>query len=385
MNVGLHHPIENQLPVATTLEFRVFDNARSLLPIVPAWQALASQCENGYSFFGAPHWVMSWLAAFPKQKLLLVTAWRGGKMVLMAPMADCTTLSLVRQWCCATFPEAGYGGVLVSPNESSSNLMALLLDHMKEQHQTDIMVFPSVPDSAQWLPKLGHVVTPGAGAYAAMIDVRLGTGVANTKSGKRSIKRKRSKLAGDGTLTLQKIDDTHPLADSIIDTMIDWKIAWLDERALVGASVRSPGFRDFLKRLMSYRDGLRASKPFCLALCRNGEPVTASLFLPDAHILHCYFTAFAPADGEHSPGKLLIQDALEWMRDTQWTHYDFEGFPEPYKDKLATENVYLKDHAFAISWRGKLAVNFRRLRLRQRAKVLFYKLPPAIRNRLIKA
>ncbi|MEM1053830.1 MAG: GNAT family N-acetyltransferase [Pseudomonadota bacterium] len=380
MNISHPKPDETWLPNEASLEFRVFDSAQSLLPIVPAWQALASQCHTGYSFFCSPHWVMNWLDAFPDHRLRLVTVWRGGMMVLMAPMADCSIAGWVRQWCCASFPEAGYGGVLVCPSEEPAELTGLLLEFLKDQAEADILVFPSVPNGTAWLPVAPSVQTPAAGAYATMMDVRKDANVANSKSSRRNLKRKRQKLAGESELTLEKIDHTHPLAGSIIDTMIDWKIAWLDERALVGASVRSQPFRVFLKNLMSDGGAMNANTPFCLALCRDGEPVTASLFLPDANILHCYFTAFDPACGEHSPGMVLIQEALDWMRKTDWVYYDFEGFPEPYKDKLATDRVPLADHAFALSKRGSLIVQWRRVQLRQRIKALFYKLPPSIRN-----
>ncbi|MEO0635634.1 MAG: GNAT family N-acetyltransferase [Pseudomonadota bacterium] len=385
MNVGLTDRPENMVPDAKHLEFRVFDSTQSLLPIVPAWRSLADSCGDGFSFFCTPHWVLNWLEAFPQNRLRLVTVWRGGKMVLMAPMADCTLAGFVRQWCCASFPEAGYGGILVCPKEEPSRLTGLLLRFLQEQGQADVLLFPSVPTRTAWLPSAFSVQTPSAGAYATMIDVRQSTGVATSKSGKRNLKRKRSRLAREGELSLTIIDHTHPMASTIIDTMIDWKISWLDQRALVGAAVRSAPFRTFLNGLLKSPETLGRQAPFCIALCRNGEPVTASLFLPDANTLHCYFTAFDPEEGDHSPGLLLIQDVLEWMRQTHWTHYDFEGFPEPYKDKLATDRVTLTDHACPLSRKGHVVVQLRRIRLRQRVKDLFYKLPPHLRSRLLGA
>ncbi|MEO0498881.1 MAG: hypothetical protein AAF141_16265, partial [Pseudomonadota bacterium] len=205
MNVSLTHPIESHLPNAETLEFRVFDNTRSLLPVVPAWQALADRCENGFNFFCTPHWVMNWLEAFPEKRLRLVTLWRGGSMVLMAPMADCTIAGSIRQWCCASFPEAGYGGMLVSPDERADELSQMLLAFLTAQREADILVFPSVPENTQWLPTTQHVKTPAAGAYATMVDVRKDDRVAKSKSSKRNFKRKRSRLARDGELTLELV------------------------------------------------------------------------------------------------------------------------------------------------------------------------------------
>jgi CelD/BcsL family acetyltransferase involved in cellulose biosynthesis len=365
-----------------SLEFRIFDTDASLLPVVPAWEELAQRCEAGFSFFAKPQWVLSWMNGYPDNRLKLITAWRGGSMVLMTAMADCTIAGMVRQWCTATFPEAGYSGTLIADEENSAELMSEMLKFVRATGEADMLVFPSVPENTQWLPEDTKMVTQSAASYAAMIDTVAENRVAKSKSSIKKLRRKYRKLEELGEITLEKIDHDHPLAPGIIDTMIDWKIKWLDERGLMGQAVRSENFRRFLNSLMQKPD-YQTPGCFCMALCCDGKPVTSYLFLPDADILHCYFTAFDPDISELSPGQVLIEQILQWMEDTPWRYYDFEGFPEPYKDKLATDQTYLFDIAYPISAKGKLVAPLRRIRPRMWAKRAFYKLPKGLRAKLI--
>ena len=376
------------------LEIKLFHKSEDLLHIAPAWEDLASRCNRGFSFFQKPHWVRAWLEGFGPKEITLVTAWRGESLVLLIALMPGKNI-LARQLICATYPEAGYGSILVSDEEDQTDLIQRALKFIATESVADLVTFHSLPSQTTWLTAPGGstgIATPhlrsSAAAYAAMIEVDAYCGFEpHPRTGERrshkNIRKKRRKLEREGAVSLEKIDHKHPLSPTIMSTMHGWKLDWLDQRGLAGGVVRSEPFITFVDTLMSPPKCVE-EPPFCMALMQNGVPVAASLFLPDENILHCYFTAFNPNHADCSPGLILILMIVDWMRGQHWDFYDFEGHPEPYKDKMATRRVTLVDASFPMTWRGNIQNQISRIPLRQTIKSGFYRLPKRIRQTILR-
>ena len=224
------------------LQFKVLTYDELTATFVKQWKDLAQRSHDTLGLFQEPHWVLSWLQGFGPRKVHFVTGWRGDCLVGLLGLMERKASLIGKELVSIAHPEAGYSSLLVDNNERQEPFITALFDFAKLEIEADLIILPNTPQTSVWPEQLTKdivVKVRSESGYAALVDTDIAGGFTPKPNGavvskNRSLRKKLNKLARDGDVTLETIDHKHPLAASIVDTMLDWKLDWLDKRGLEG-------------------------------------------------------------------------------------------------------------------------------------------------------
>jgi CelD/BcsL family acetyltransferase involved in cellulose biosynthesis len=185
---------------------------------------------------------------------------------------------------------------------------------------------------------------------------------------RRDINRKRRRLAECGAVTSAVIDAPDALR-KVIDWVIPLKIDWLARKRQTNNFLPTPEFHEFLYHLGAAATQSGRLVAFVLAL--DGRTLAAQLGVVDDLRCEMFVAVFDPAFSAHSPGQLLLADAIKWCQEHRLT-YDLRIGAEPYKYAWANGDcpattyhvpvtswgaLMLAGHALRQRWRGVKSVS----------------------------
>ncbi|MBV1696815.1 MAG: GNAT family N-acetyltransferase [Hyphomicrobiales bacterium] len=180
-----------------------------------------------------------------------------------------------------------------------------------------------------------------------------------------SVARLRKKLRRDfrrlGQLgeTVFLINPSPAEADEIFTTLIKFKRQ--KYMATTGRDfLAMPGIRRFYREMAAPRHigGLSHIS----ALTCGGKVVSAHLGFTGHGCFYYTFPAYDPAYRQYSVGHILLQHLIDQCRADGYATFDLGEGDAPYKAKLATHELPLRDHEHALNAAGLLYLQMRRAR-----------------------
>lgn len=172
----------------------------------------------------------------------------------------------------------------------------------------------------------------------------------------KNLKKKRRRLTDLGKVSF-KIVTASPDREKVLGALIRQKSRQYRETQGFDGFDR-PGFRDYYENLTE-RSGLNGPVHLC-ALLVDDNVVASQWSLISAHRLYALLCAFDPEWGRYSPGRILLEELIEWSIISGVRNLDLGVGDEPYKDDYCEERIPLYEHVAHRTFRGFVAASLYR-------------------------
>lgn len=320
-----HYPMQNDCTIS--------EPAR-LEDIGPdAWNALAAACPDA-TCFQAYEWIAAWWQVFGAgRELRLYAVRRGDELCGLAPMyLEAGMLRFVGEG------HSDYNVFLWHAQDPA--VVELLLDMLLQHRSSKVIEFAEVPETSALAQALHQRSDPRLRRHESTPCPRLTRTEAsiNNALGKKSIKRNRNKLARQGTLAVEHLDnakDILPCLETFYRYHIDrWSNTDYPSLFL------NPDNRSFYEALV------HSALPIVFTVIRvDGHLVAAHFGMRSAGWLIWYKPAFDTGLANCSPGEVLLASLIEYVSDNAMVGLDFTRGEEAFKLRYCTEIRYNLNYA----------------------------------------
>ena len=195
--------------------------------------------------------------------------------------------------------------------------------------------------------KIEHVTTVDWHEYKDWQDYLASRG----RSYFSGLRRKRRRLAEQGTIAFEAVEDRQEFYD-LLGILYRDKLLWMRETGKTSPWIGREDYRVFLTKLAERPTSAGRVAMFVLRL--NGKPIATEVSLVSRSRCDWFIGSFDDQWGKYSPGQILQEFCLKWAFDRGIT-YGFGWGEEPYKDHWVNKHDRIVTYTVPVSPRGLLA------------------------------
>jgi CelD/BcsL family acetyltransferase involved in cellulose biosynthesis len=374
----------HHLGLAKVLRFDCLTDLNQISEIRADWCALEQRSLSEMAYFQSFDWCFNWCQSFANRqqtdtdvRIFIYTARRDDTLVMLIPLMVerkagglCKTLFIGQ-------PLTQYGGALIDKDCVSTDDILAFWSWIKDRDESDVIILESMPATTQLATSLEEAGAATVTGQTSMMDVSGFNSASQLQqdlkpSTRRSRKRRRKKLASGAELELNVVEGGTQQYRKIVERGFIWKRRWLGETGRRSEPLSDPRTERFLSNL---EDGALA-----LVLERDGAPVAMEVgFLRGGHF-YSYLGAFDYDLYDLSPGKVELEEALNWMVENNHSIYDLLGNPSTYKQHWTNIDIDLHTAVHAQTVKGYLYAYIWHGLVRPAVKRAFYALPIRLRQ-----
>lgn len=372
---------------SSMLDFSFIESFPALEDIETDWTALEQSAGTPTNVFQTFSWCWHWAkyatnGASPSWRLKILIARRGGKLVLIWPMAvPRGTIINEARW--LGEPLTQYGDVILADDPAREIWLLQAWRHINEQNDIDILHLRKVRDDAIVYPILkGQAHQLPGGETAPCIDLRPYDSFEDlnkTYNGKRRRNRKRyrKRLEELGQLNFE-IFAPSVKAETALKTALKFKNAWLKETGRHNSAFKD---EDTVATLNSMMRGTEHPVECLISVMHlDHEPMAIEIGFTNKKQYFCHIGAFNPWFKAHSPGTIQTEETISALVERGFDTYDMMAPEDRYKTEWAHDRVTIADHAAPITLRGITHLGLYLRVLRPGMKALYQNLPPILKR-----
>lgn len=308
------------------------------------WEALLQAAPNG-SFFLSPQWLTSWLEAFWSGRAIrFILIREDGKLVGLAPFVEdgAGELGCRVSLSFPVNPHSHVGDVLLSGRDGAAVVRALLshLDPGRADFRlrlrrldTSSPLAKALPEAAEQLGISSHVHERTEWAFA-----RLGPSWPEYLQGRGShvrseLRRKRKKIEAAGALQIRCHSSAADCRAAFKDVLQVESRSWKEDSRT--SLLAEPGASAFYGALVDRCAVKGWARIYVLHL--DGTPIAHLVGVEFRQAYLALKTSYDQDYGGLSPGRVLVEHALEDSLQRGAQVFDFLGEAAGWKLKLATD------------------------------------------------
>lgn len=353
---------EIHLP-ALDLDLAIVDSISGFHALEGKWTALVSQSGKSHQVFQTFKWLRHWCACYLDDEpqgsslnLRIVTGHRAGKLVMVWPLIERTTLGLrTVEWMGA--PVSQYGDVLLHEGPQSHDWMSAALQFIASRIKPDAIVLKNVRDDSVvtrhlemakfW--KIDQEQAPyiDLSAYGSFDDFRskYSTRTRKTRNRKR---RRYMEQPGIG----QAIDyGGSERAPRVLD-ILNLKRRWLESRQSLSRALSSERFDKFMIRIAT--DTNTPEEVMVTSLVCNNRVASGEVGFICRERYVSHVAAYDIAYSDLSLGVLQMENTIEHCFDRGIKTFDLLAPSDPYKSQWASGAVTVTSFAHPLTLKGHL-------------------------------
>lgn len=348
------------------------------------WNALFERAGRGDQMFMTFNWLWHWANHYlgPDDRLAIVTARRGGRLMLILPLVVERVAGLT-QLAFMGAPIGQYGDLLVDDVTDRASLMQSAWSHLLDRQRFDVVRLAKVRDDAMIAPLIASLdfavtaveeapfIALDACRSVADFEVRMST--KHRKNRRRQLRR----IEERGPLVLRRAVRGEEARDAVRLAMT-LKRAWLNEKALVSKAFKDQRIDGFFMDAVASKErpcGIEVSM-----LETNGECGDANISVTCKGRRAVHILAYNLKFDKLGVGNHHLDMAIASAHADGIARYDFLAPRHAYKMEWADGTMLVKDHTIAISPLGRLYVDIYIARLREAMKRTISRLPAGIRR-----
>jgi len=365
------------------------------------WKHLEQTCGEPYIYFQSYDWCMKWCASFvdrrkidenhfePQIKLYILR--RNGKLVLIWPMMLIkTTMGLITQ----TFlsePHGQYGNIICERKFLPEKIGKKVWHYIKETSVADAIILDQYPQSS-FLRKLIQKdgIVESSDKHSSALDLTAFDTweeyhASQSRNMRKQRKQRRNKLSKLGKLGYETHYGGSKRFAELVALGLEWKNIWLKQTGRRAAVLSDKRTQDLLSNLTGHAETPYNSPTGAIigVLTLDEQPIALEIGLCESGRFYSYLGAFNWDYKNYSPGKLQIEETQKWAKAAGFKTFDFLGDPADYKSAWTNSTDALESRSIALNARGFLYCVFWKAYLRPVIRVVFNKLKPEFRSRLI--
>ena len=365
------------------------------------WKHLERTCGEPYIYFQSYDWCMKWCANFvdkpnidenqfqPQIKLYILR--RNGKLVLIWPMMLIkSTMDMVTQ----TFlsePHGQYGNIICDRKFLPVKIGKKVWHYIKDTSVADAIILDQYPKSL-FLRKLvqENGIVESSEKHSSALDLTAFDTweeyhASHSRNMRKQRKQRRNKLSKLGILGYETHYGGSKRFAELVALGLEWKNVWLNQTGRRAAVLSDERTKELLSSLAGH-EGTEYNSPtgaIIGVLTLDEQPIALEIGLGETGRFYSYLGAFNWDFKSYSPGKLQIEETQRWAKAVGFKTFDFLGDPAEYKSAWTNSTDALESRSIALTARGFLYCVFWKAYLRPIVRVVFNKLKPEYRSKLL--
>lgn len=366
------------------------------------WKHLEQTCGEPYIYFQSYDWCVKWCASFVdnaksdknqfQPQIKTYTLRRNGKLVLIWPMMLIkSTMDLVTQ----TFlsePHGQYGNIICDRKFLPPKIGKKVWHTIKDTSNADAIILDQYPQSSflRTLVQENGIVESSDKHSSALDLSAFGTWeeyhASQSRNMRKQRKQRRNKLSKLGILGYETHYGGSKRFAELVALGLEWKNIWLKQTGRRAAVLSDERTKDHLSSLTG-TEGTQYDSPtgaIIGVLTLDEQPIALEIGLGESGRFYSYLGAFNWDFKSYSPGKLQIEETQKWAKAVGFKTFDFLGDPAEYKSAWTNSTDALESRSVAITARGFLYCVFWKAYLRPAVRIVFNKLKPEYRSKLLK-
>ena len=384
--------VSSALPNDITIEILSdFDSVRKLKD---EWLQLEARVQDQFTYFQTYDWCEHWCEIYAcdtcdhdRRKLFIVAIKKDNKLASVWPLVIERRSRIVKVLRFLGEPLIQYGNILLDHELLSAANLKLCWQEIKRQANCDAIVLDRfTPQSPLYRLCNENKRYQSSDVATSLIDVRQFNDAesfiqSQTRSMRKSRKRKRKKLEAFGDVKFEVVDGKSPLFTDLVKTAMQMKVDWLNSSGRSTASMLDIRTLQLLTALQTGSNN--TSGPVAMSYSLNGKPI--ALEIGFCHKLHYYsfIGAFDWQMREFSPGKLQLEEAVKWTIENEFETYDFLGNPSEYKDSWTNKTISIFGYSTGKTFLGIIYANYWKPQIRPAIKTIFTWMPISIRQKIV--
>ena len=341
--------LRSQQRNASTCHVTIAEGPDAITGSAAAWQAVEDRggaATPFQSFAMARVTAQAHLRDGHTPRIVTVQQWGRPVVIFPTVVGRLTGVSTVRF---LGDPLIQYGDALATPEALAEHLEAAWLAAV-DPRIASVGIFRKVRADSKLTALLTRRAATIAASDAPFVDL-LG-GPTSSSRHLREIRRLRRRLSEQGPLRFELYRGDS--ADEILNEMLAQKRSWLVQRGLPSSVIGRPSWERALSE-MAQITGDR-SEMIVSRLTVGGRTAATEIGFADATTWLAYTASFAPEFGRYGPGHVLMDDIMNWCRETGRRVYDLLAPAQPYKIAVSNGTVPIRDYAVALNPSGTFAI-----------------------------
>ncbi|MFV0296690.1 MAG: GNAT family N-acetyltransferase [Hyphomicrobiaceae bacterium] len=365
----------------TGLDFTLVRTREEVDALADEWNRLFAMGSNPTRMFQSFNWCWLWCRHYMNEadatsELAIVTGRRNGELCLVMPLVVTRDFGMRRlSW--LGEPVSQYGDVLVAPQAVNPAVLDAAWTFAVKATRADFAYLRKVRDDSSvvgLMRQLGSIVTGEEIApYLALSgDKTFETWEERRKPKARKNRRRQiRRLFEHGTVVFEKHEGTEKAGQLAFAAAVQ-KRDQLADKGAISPALADPRFAAFFSAAAASADHPAGVSVYTINL--DGKPVATKVIVESGGIRALHIAVFDSHFEKCGPGAVLLEHLIACTIDDRLQRLDLLAPRHEYKMMFADETVAVKDHAIAVSWRGKIFVNGL-LRQRHRLKAAVEALP----------
>jgi CelD/BcsL family acetyltransferase involved in cellulose biosynthesis len=325
------------------------------------WNALFERAGRGTQIFQTFNWLWHWANHFlpeagsPGPELALVTARRGGRLVLVLPLVS-ERVGPIRTLSWMGEPVSQYGDVLVEDCAGKALLVADAWRFAASRTRASVASLRKVRADSEIAPALAaagaRVVAELKAPYLDLLSApsfdeyekRYSSGA------RRNRKRQRRRLEERGATVLEW-HTGGARAVALTEIAFKLKLIWLRARGLVSPALADPRTERFFAAVAEAET--RPAGCHVLALTCGGQPAALEIGLSCKGRSAIHIITYDLDYEKAAAGSLLMEDSIRRAKNDGMAVFDLLAPGDGYKLEWADDAVVVRDWAAPLTLAGR--------------------------------
>lgn len=376
------------------VEFGLVDTLDGLAALGVDWAALFERHGRPGQVFQTHAWCLAWAKSFladpdhaARHRLFVVTARRDGRLVLVWPLMEDRSAGGSRLVWLGS-PVTQYGDVVMDVSAGDATAMlAAAWDFVRERSRAAYVHLAKVREDAlvaPFLKKIGAAATVREHAphldFADAPDYETYATRKYSKKARKNRTRNERKLGELGSLSIDRLAGG-PVAQQTVREALALKRAWLKKTGRISRAIHDPATEAFFVALCA--EDVAAEAGSVVTALRVGGALAACeiSFVCKGHLV-VHVLVYGDTFERFSPGKVLVENAVEACFHHGIERYDLMAPADAYKVAIADRSLEVVDWALPMSISGTLWVRAYLGLVRPGLKRLQAATPVAVRRNL---
>lgn len=367
------------------LSLELISDAAGFAALAGEWSDLVARCGPHATAFQTFNWHWHWVRHFLCARcntLMIVVARRDGRAEQIWPLVRDTHLSVARLSFMGD-PVSQYGDIIADPGSVTAedllaawrfiarNAKADLLRLRKVRAGTTVAMLAEGIDAQKSNETLAPYVDLSGAANLDEAEAHY-----STKS-KRNRRRLARRLTETHAITFKRVREGAEAAE-LVDTALQLKAEWLQDRGRVSAAIGDEKTSAFFRAVAASTDhptGIVVSE-----LQLSGEPAAINVgFVTGGHYA-LHINVFNLKHEKSGAGVLLLEQNIRDGFSEALAAFDFLGPGDPYKFDWANKSVSTADWTLPLTLKGVAYARVYLDLVRTRGKEMLAALPSPLRR-----
>lgn len=368
------------------VQARIVSDLDAILALREEWQTLEAQCADT-ALFQSFAWCANFLDfAGEGVSARVITLRKAGQLVGLLPLTIQRKRGL-RVLTGLSEPFQQYTDMLIAPDVAPQSLTAPLIEAMR-QAGADLVHLGQVREGSA-LDLVAGSAIPGSGerdgapfvAIHRHADFKAYQSTLRSKT-RKNLRNARNRLEREAPVRHQMARGGQLLKE-VVKRAYEGREGWLEDMGITSRAFQDSDFQGFLERFAS-REGAAGEVEIMAMSLTHGENVLSDQWgFVYRGRYYAFMASWNPKYEDYSPGRLHLGEVIRSCFEEGIATADFLLPASAYKLSWTEDVTPVRDRVLALTFAGWLHARLWLGLLRPLAKQAFFRLPPALRGRLL--